>query len=391
VRILMLAPHPFFQARGTPIAVRTVLEFLSGRGHEVDVLTFPEGQDLDLPNCRVYRVRPLPKIRNVRPGFSLKKVAYDFLLLTESLRMIRRRRYHAIHAVEEAAFIAAMLRKVSGIPYVYDMDSSLPEQMVERFPGMRFVFGALRAMEGLAVRQSLGVLTVCSSLEDVVRHHDPRKVVGRVEDSTLLAPSTANGRNTRALPAAREGPVAMYVGNLEPYQGIDLLLHGFRHTLERVPNARLVIVGGRPEDIEMYREEAQRLGLLPAAEFLGPRPLNLLPGLLRQAEVLVSPRVKGTNTPMKIYSYLDSGTPVLATRLRTHTQVLDEGTAFLVEPDPTSLGRGLARLFRDPPLRQQLARNAKAFVQREFTPQAAQRKLEAFYSAIEARLAERPA
>jgi glycosyltransferase involved in cell wall biosynthesis len=387
----MLAPHPFFQARGTPIAVRTVLEFLCGRGHHVDVLTFPEGQDLDFANCRFHRVRPLPSFGNVRPGFSFKKVAYDFLMLGESLRMIRRHRYDAIHAVEEAAFIAAILRKVSGIPYVYDMDSSLPEQLVERFPGMRFVFRALRAMERLAVRQSMGVLTVCSALEDVVREHDPRKVVGRVEDTTLLAPSTANGRNTRSLPATRQGPVAMYVGNLEPYQGIDLLLQGFRHTLERVPNAQLVIVGGRPDDIEMYREEAGRLGILPSAEFLGPRPLNLLPGLLRQAEVLVSPRVKGTNTPMKIYSYLDSGTPVLATRLRTHTQILDEGTAFLVEPDPASLGRGLARLFRDQPLRQELARNAKAFVQREFTPQAAQRKLEAFYSAIEARLAARPA
>jgi glycosyltransferase involved in cell wall biosynthesis len=391
VRILLLAPHPFFQARGTPIAVRSVLEFLSGRGHHVDVLTYPEGQDLVIPNCRFYRVRTLPGVRNVRPGFSVKKVIYDFLLLTESLRMIRRRHYDAIHAVEEAAFIAAILRKVSAVPYVYDMDSSLPEQMVERFPGMRCVFGTLRALEGLAVRQSLGVLTVCSALEDVVRHHDPRKVVGRVEDTTLLAPSTANGRNTRSLPATRQGPVAMYVGNLEPYQGIDLLLHGFRHTLERVPNAQLVIVGGRPDDIEMYREEADRLGILPSAEFLGPRPLNLLPGLLQQAEVLVSPRVKGTNTPMKIYSYLDSGTPVLATRLRTHTQILDEGLAFLVEPDPASLGRGLARLFRDPPLRRELARNAKAFVQREFTPEAAQRKLEAFYSAIEARIAAQSA
>jgi len=261
----MLAPHPFFQARGTPIAVRTVLEFLSARGHRVDVLTFPEGEDLDLPNCHFYRVRRLPRLRNVRPGFSLKKVAYDFLLLTESLRMIRRYRYDAIHAVEEAAFIAAMLRKVSGIPYVYDMDSSLPEQMVERFPGMRFVFGALRAMEGLAVKQSLGVLTVCSSLEDVVRHHDPRKVVGRVEDTSLLAPSTANGRNARSLPATQQGPVAMYVGSLEPYQGIDLLLHGFRHTLERVPNAQLVIVGGRPDDIEMYRELSDQLGIQHSA------------------------------------------------------------------------------------------------------------------------------
>ena len=75
----------------------------------------------------------------------------------------------------------------------------------------------------------------------------------------------------------------------------------------------------------------------------------------------------------------------------SYLKILDEGTAFLVEPDPASLGRGLARLLRDRPLRLQLARNAKAYVQREFTPQAAQRKLEAFYSAIEARVAERSA
>ena len=54
---------------------------------------------------------------------------------------------------------------------------------------------------------------------------------------------------------------------------------------------------------------------------------------LLAADVLVSPRLKGLNTPMKIYSYLDSGSAVLATRLRTHTQVLDDGTGpNLLEP-----------------------------------------------------------
>jgi len=56
VKILLLAPHPFFQARGTPLAVRTVLEFLSGRGHHVDILTLHEGEDLALPNCRIHRL-----------------------------------------------------------------------------------------------------------------------------------------------------------------------------------------------------------------------------------------------------------------------------------------------------------------------------------------------
>jgi glycosyltransferase involved in cell wall biosynthesis len=101
----------------------------------------------------------------------------------------------------------------------------------------------------------------------------------------------------------------------------------------------------------------------------------------------VSPRLKGLNTPMKIYSYLDSGSAVLATRLPTHTQVLDERMAYLVEPEPAALGRGLADLFGDPELRRRLAASAKEYVQREHTPQAARRKLGAFYSTMEARMA----
>ena len=93
-------------------------------------------------------------------------------------------------------------------------------------------------MEALAVRRSIGVLTVCAALEDVALAHDPGKPVGRVEDTTLLAGAKPDGRNGRTLPGADSGPIAMYVGNLEPYQGIDLLLEGFRHTLQRGARAR---------------------------------------------------------------------------------------------------------------------------------------------------------
>jgi glycosyltransferase involved in cell wall biosynthesis len=388
VKILVLAPHPFFQARGTPLAVRMVLEFLSGRGHQVDVLTFHEGDDVAIPHCRIHRIPRIPGVRNIRPGFSLKKVVCDAVMFAECLRMVRRTRYDLIHAVEESAFIAAAASKLAGVPYIYDMDSSLAEQMVETYPGLHFALPLMRYCESFAVRRSLGVLTVCAALEDVALGHDPAKPVGRVEDSTLLPPASPGGADANGLlleAIRRQGPVAMYVGNLERYQGIDLLLQGFRHTLRRVPSASLVIVGGREDDIRRYVAVAETLGIVQRVHFLGPRPVALLPALLRQADVLVSPRLKGLNTPMKIYSYLDSGTAVLATRLRTHTQVLDDRTAYLVEPEPEPLGAGLAELLSNRALRQRLAAHAKEYVQEEFTPDAARRKLGAFYDAMEAR------
>ncbi len=386
MRILVLAPHPFYQARGTPIAVNTVLEFLSGRGHQVDVLTYHEGVDVDIPNCRIFRIPRIPGIKNIRPGFSVKKLVCDVAMFGSCLGMMRRNRYDLVHAVEEAAFIAAVMKSITGVPYVYDMDSSLAEQMIDAFPRLELAYPALRRFEAAAIRRSAGVLTVCAALEDVALGHAPGTPVGRVEDTTLLAGTGSNG-DTLLPRETAGGPVAMYVGNLEHYQGIDLLLEGFRHTLDRVPEARLVIVGGRDDDIARYAQRSASLGIRPAVFFLGPKPVTVLADLLREADVLVSPRLKGLNTPMKIYSYLDSGTAVLATRLRTHTQVLDDRTAYLVDPEPAALGNGLAVLLRDPSLRARLASEAKDYVQREFTPEAAHRKLSSFYTTVESRAA----
>jgi glycosyltransferase involved in cell wall biosynthesis len=385
VRILLLAPQPFFQARGTPIAVRLVLDFLTSRGHRVDVLTYHEGSDVEIPNCRIARIPRIPGVRNIRPGFSLKKVICDVFMLACCIGMMRRTRYDLVHAVEESAFIAAALQPFTGVPYVYDMDSSLAEQLIDAYPPLTLVGPILRRCEAVAVRRSAGVLTVCAALQDIAQRHAPSKPVGRVEDTTLL-PAGNGGNGARHLPPETAGvPVAMYVGNLEHYQGIDLLLEGFRHTLAQMEQARLVIVGGRKDDIERYGRRASTLGIGQAVHFLGPKPVSELADLLREADVLVSPRLKGTNTPMKIYSYLDSGTAVLATRLRTHTQVLDDRTAYLVEPEPLALGSGLAALLKDDSLRERLAAEAKHHVQREFTAEAAQRKLESFYKMIEAR------
>jgi glycosyltransferase involved in cell wall biosynthesis len=393
VRILVLAPHPFFQARGTPLAVRRVLEFLSARGHELDLLTFHEGEDVSIPNCRIHRITKPIGIQNIRPGFSLKKVICDLLMFGKCLQMVRHNRYDLIHAVEESAFIAATMQLLTGIPYVYDMDSSLAEQLVDAYPSLQFAFNTLRRCEALAVRRSLGVLTVCAALEDVAHEHDPEKPIGRVEDTSLLGSDSLVGGNGQGfdaalLPGVGPVPLAMYVGNLEHYQGIDLLLQGFRHALLKVPQAHLIIVGGLQDDIASYRRKAMQLGVGAQVHFLGPRPIASLNVLLKRADVLVSPRLKGLNTPMKIYSYLDSGTAVLATRLRTHTQILDDRIAYLVPPEPKALGDGLATLFGDPALRQRLASQAKAYVQQEFTPEAAERKLGSFYSMMETKAAE---
>lgn len=388
MRILLLAPHPFFQQRGTPIAERMLLEVLAGHGHEIDVLTYHEGEDVRIPGCRIHRIPALPfvrRFRGIQPGFSLKKLASDAVMLLAFLRMVRRGRYDVVHAVEESAFMGLAARRLFRVPYVYDMDSGLARQMIDRFPLLARVRRVLERFERMAVRGSIGTLAVCRSLEDQARAWYPDGadgIVARIEDVSLLSDS---GGEVDDLPEG-DGPIAMYVGNLQRYQGIDLLLEAFRHTVSELPAARLVVIGGDPGSIDHYQRRCEDLGLADAVRFLGPRPVERLGAYLKRATALVSPRIFGENTPMKVYSYLDSGRPVLATRLPTHTQVLTDDVARLVKPEPEPMGRALAELLRDRDLQERLAAAARDLTQREFTPQAFEGKLLHFYDSIAERI-----
>ncbi|MDW7710947.1 MAG: glycosyltransferase family 4 protein [Deferrisomatales bacterium] len=386
MKILVLAPHPFFQNRGTPIAVRMLVDVLSGAGRRVDVLTYHEGEDCEGLDATIHRIPALAGVHGIKPGFSWKKVVCDVLMMGKSIPLVRKNRYDLIHAVEESVFIAMTLKRLFGVPYVYDMDSSLVQQMVESYPWLGRARRPMESFERLALKGSLGVVAVCKALEEVARQCTPDKAILRLEDVSMLSSSTAGGENLRdALGIA--GPLILYVGNLEKYQGIDLLLEAFRHASAQVPDAHLVVIGGAPDDIEKYRLRSGELGVGEKTHFTGPRPVAALAAYLSQADVLVSPRIQGQNTPMKIYSYLDAGAPVLATDLPTHTQVLDPEIALLAAPEPRAFADGLVALLRERDLREGLAGRARERVREEFSPEAFRTKLVRFYSELEGRLA----
>lgn len=385
-RILFLAPQPFFCLRGTPIAERALLRVLSERGYHVDVLTYHEGSDVEIPNCRILRTVSLPGVRGIPPGFSWKKVACDVVLLGKALRLARRERYDMVHAVEEAGFMAALLQRLFGLPFVYDMDSRQSEQILEAYPFLFPFRSAMESAERFVIRRAFAVLAVCRALEELAREASPEVLIGRIEDVSLIDGGQEGADRLRDLVGGGEAPIALYVGNLEPYQGVDLMLRGFASAIASGAAVELAIVGGSAAHREEYAGLASELGIADHVHLLGPRPLEHLGWYLRQADMLVSPRTGGTNTPMKIFSYLDSGTPVLATRLLTHTQVLDDEISMLVDPDPESFGDGVARLLRDPELQQNLGMAARHRVQGEFTEEAFRRKVHCFYDAIEKKL-----
>ncbi len=383
MRVLLLAPHPFYQDRGTPIAVSLLLKVLSERGDRVDVVTYHEGSDPAYEGVTLYRIPHLPFVRNIRPGFSWKKLVCDAAMFVLALRLVLTRRYDLVHSVEESVFIALLFRSALGIPYVYDMDSSLPQQMVEKYAWLAPGAWAMTLMERLAVSGAKAVVPVCDALADsVARYGRGRRTV--LNDVSLLPDEEPAGPINLKTELGIDRLVLMYVGNLEVYQGIDLLVESFAAAARQCDGADLVIVGGESGDIARYKRRCAALGVSARVHFLGPKPVADLARYLAAADILVSPRIKGRNTPMKIYSYLHSGKPVLATSIPSHTQVLDDRVAMLAGPTMASFSTAMLRLIEDEQLRTELGAAGKRLIEEKYSYPVFRRKVRGLYDWLEA-------
>ena len=386
MKLLVLAPQPFFQRRGTPIATLKMLHVLASQGHQIDLLTYHEGSPIEVPNCRHLRIPQIPFVNNVPPGFSIKKLICDVVMTFCVLRECFRKQYHVIHAVEESVFMAILIKTLFGTPYIYDMDSSLPRQITDQLPPLKLIGSFLGWFERLAVRHSKGVVAVCQALEDVAASHSESVPIVRIEDASLLTQETTEEVAQPNSVLNLEGEILMYVGNLQTYQGIDLLLDAFTHVYHHSPDVQLVVIGGSDEDIAKYRAKAQAFSISDRTHFLGPRPIDQLGAYLEQADILVSPRTLGSNTPMKIFSYLESGIPVLATKLHMHTQVLDDEIAVLVEDNPLDMARGICSLLHDRNLRHRISTAAQERIRQQFCSELLDSKLTEFYQELETNL-----
>lgn len=371
MHILMIAPEPFFEPRGTPFSEFHRIRALVALGHTVDLVTYPFGRDVDLPGVRVFRCLRPPFITRVRIGPSWSKVPLDLVLALTAVRRALASRYDAVHSHEEGGAIGVPLAFLLRIPHLYDMHSSLPQQVTNFGYGhAAWLTRTLARLERFMIRRSRAVIVICPDLEATVRAIDRNVPTVLIENAagSGRAPESGSGRAVRTrLGLTDATPVVLYTGTFEAYQGLDLLYEAMVIVGRARPDARLVMVGGDPAQVEAARRRAAGLGIAAAVHFTGQRPAEEVPAYLDAATVLVSPRSVGTNTPLKIYQYLRSGRPIVATNLRTHTQVLSGETALLAEPAPEAFAAAILRAIDHPAEADAMGRRARELAARKYS------------------------
>src|SRR6185503_4602097 len=156
-------------------------------------------------------------------------------------------------------------------------------------------------MEQFVVRRSNVVVVICPHLANLVNEIEPAVPSVLIENAPGSgdAPLVGSGQRIRAeLGIGCDTPIVLYTGTFESYQGLDLLFAAARPVLTSRPDVQFVLAGGRPEQVEIARKQAEQAGIRHAVVFAGQRPAEDIPSFLDAANVLVSPRSTGTNTPL---------------------------------------------------------------------------------------------
>lgn len=356
-RILFIASQPFFEWRGSPIRLGFDLLALTQLGYIVDFLTLPLGERREIPGVHIRRAPNLFGARRIAIGPSLLKLAFDGILFWMALGCVLRQRYAVVHGVEDCGLIAWVAARIGRARLIFERHSD-PSSYHKG--GLRnAVMRVYAAVERFVMRRADAVIGTGPGL---VAH---AQAVGRASRACLipdipssLAEATEAGRAAARARCVRKADdlLIAYVGSFAVYQGIDLLFAAIPLVAAAEPRARFVIIGGSPEEIQSRKAALAAAGFPQAALFLGHIAPDQLPDTLAAADILLSPRLAGMNTPLKLLDYLKAGAAIVATDCEANRLILTPEIAQLTPLTPDGFAEGILALCRDPGRRARLAR-----------------------------------
>jgi glycosyltransferase involved in cell wall biosynthesis len=362
-RVLFVCPQPYLQWRGSPLRVDYSLRALTAAGYAVDLLTLPIGEDTAHPGLRIIRVPGLPGVKDISIGPSALKLYFDCWLLVYGLVLILRHRYIVLHGVEEGGFIAGFLSLFSRGVLVVEKHSDLASYNKKGL--LALVLKLYHKCEVWAGRRARGLIGTGPGLVEFWQKEAPARPAWLIPDipSSLFTPSVEAVEAQRARYAATSDSIlALYVGSFAAYQGLDLLFEALPEALRAAPHLSILVVGGSAEEITLRREQLAQESLADRVHFIGKLDPAAVATLLPAVDILLSPRIAGNNTPLKLLDYLKAGRAILATDHPSNRLILDNSVALLVETTPAAFATGLVRLAGDPAMRQNLTEGQAALL-----------------------------
>ena len=377
----VLVIHEIDYLKKVVYEVHDIPELLAARGHQVTFVDYEEqwerahGFDLARLSTHVvpgaHRAFDRPAVELRRPGLikvkPLDRVSSLFSQYFEIRSLLASRKFDVLflYALPTSGLSAIWLAKRAGVPVVFRSIEVLHK--LRRAP----------ASWGIWLAERIGYPRVDRIVALTPHVRDYVCAMGAKPDKVdVLLPGIDDSRfhpapkDAELMERCGLGPdhrVAMFLGTMYPFAGLDYLIANFRRVLEAVPQARLLLVGGGGV-LEDLKRLARESGVEKEVIFTGFASYDVLPRYIHCGDVTINPfrdeLITRNIFPGKVPQYLACGKPLLATPLQGVRGVLaGEGQGVVYrELGPAYLDE-LAALLKDPARCERLGQLAFQYVQ----------------------------
>ncbi|MBI5522654.1 MAG: glycosyltransferase [Desulfarculus sp.] len=381
MKILGIAPTPFFADRGCHMRILGEIQALQRRGHEVLLLTYHLGRDIEgVPSLRTKKVAWYDKLE---AGPALGKFYLDLLLLRKTVTAIKDFRPDVIHGhLHEGAFLGILARYFTGTkaPVVFDVQGSLTGELDSYgwLDKVSFVRPLFRLVENFINRRSHQLVgsNVAVSEFLVKEMNLPAEKVSTIIDGVHMGFFDGSGRGDLKahLGIPEDRPVVLYTGALLASKGVNNFFEAIPHVLAEQPKAFFLVVGYPVEESQAL---VAKLGVSEHCLFVGQVDYFELPDYLKIGDVAVDPKEEVAGEASgKIINYMGGGLAVACFDGANNRRFLGDTGAFAPTPDAKGLAQAILSLLADPVACRQKGEAARRRVEQEFSWEAGGRMYE---------------
>ncbi|MBI4779177.1 glycosyltransferase, partial [Candidatus Falkowbacteria bacterium] len=327
MKILMIAPTPFFADRGCHTQIYEEIKALQGLGHEIVLCTYNLGRDM--PGVKTARSFVFPWYKKLSAGPSYTKIFLLPLLFFTTIKTIIKFQPEIIHAhLHEGAVIARICKIFfPRKKYLFDMQGSLTGECLQHgfIKQGGFGYKIISFLEKKIANWSFVITqsdNMVSELRSLGVSDDKIANVKDGVDTDIFKPLQADENLAEQLKLDLNKPRIIYMGLLEKYQGADIMFEAFKKVAEKINDIQFIIIGF--PNIEKYKKYCEELGIEKNVIFLGRVEYGKLPGYLSLAEVAVAPKISLTEGDGKIYNYMAMGLATVAFDRGVSREILGE-------------------------------------------------------------------
>jgi|TARA_Y100000294_G_C8566633_1_gene341130 glycosyltransferase involved in cell wall biosynthesis len=349
---------------------------LSAKGHNVYVIA---------PNQFLHLQKTVFKNLNayLYPGFAFflyhrflrlfVRVSHIIISVIYLQRLNKRIRFDAIHAWNPIAGLASIIGgKIGRLTMFSDLTDFYSD--IARYESI-MLMPLFRYIERTILANSNMVFTVSEEMKEAFTNIYPAsnkiKIVPDGVDPKMFN-RKGDGNLVRLKYKLGKSPVIIFHGDIKPIDGVDVLVRAFPSVLKKIPDAKLLIVGGEGPLFEGLKDTVKDLKIESSVIFTGWVPYSEVPNYIAASDVgvmpLLSTLLSNCYLSFKLFEYWGMEKPVIVSKVKAISRIAPHGISSLhvIPGDVNDLSNTIVKVLLDKKLAKLIGRNGRKNVEEIF-------------------------